>query len=166
MLAFGDHAYRAVVISSDEHCAGALGLFVDCSTASSTIQDLVGQARADILATCKMAVFAQSRNMSEGKFTRPPDEREPKPDPPKRQPLLKPKLQSSFQETNEIELPPWLQDAQAQPVSTSPGREFSVKFALPKQKSPRKKRRRNATLYDAVAGRNSQRAYWSCNSSC
>lgn len=111
---------------------------------------------SDILTTCIMVIFSQSKNLSEGKFTRPPDERELKPDPPKRQPLVKPKLQSPLNETNEIELPPWLRGIQAQPVSTSPGRESAVKFVLPKQKSPRKKRRRNATLYDAVAGTNSQ----------
>lgn len=109
-----------------------------------------------LLAACTMEVFSKSKNMSEGKFTQPPDEG-PKPDPPKRKPLLKPKLPPSFDceaFTNDVELPPFLQATQTQQPATSPGRSPSVKFDLPKQKAPRKRRRR-ATLYDAVAGMNS-----------
>lgn len=122
-------------------------------TAPTNARALADDFKPDTLAAGKM-VYSKSKNMSEGKFMKPPDE-QPKPDPPKRKPLLPLKRQSPFQyETNEIELPPWLQETQILQPSTSPGRSASVKFDLPKEKSARKKRRRNATLYDAVAGMN------------
>lgn len=80
-------------------------------------------------------VYSRSKNLTEGKFTVPPDELEPK---PKVQPRVPPQLQPQA-------------PAQLQP---SPTRQPTVKFVLPEPESPRKKRRRNANLYDAVAGMN------------
>lgn len=97
---------------------------------------------------CKMAVFSQSRNMTEGKFMKPPDK--PKPDHPKL-PSLQLKEPSPFQyETNEIEFPPWLQPSRASKVVKSSNKKSAVSFVVSKR--TRKKRRRRGTLYDAVAG--------------